>query len=790
MDSASPLWDTLPCQEKISFRTVKQWLADFERQLRSQRPIIIAQKGSFHGKTTGSLTVTENPFYRTPFGLDSDYVVFVKRNDADELSNVFDRALRTIPIPLLNTDNQIVLSPLEICAVSACFLEPIQGEGGIKPLAGSYLRHCRELTQQHRAPLVIDEIQCGMGRTGSFLCATHSDITPDYLLLSKSLGAGIAKISAMLIEQGQYIEDFGLLHTSTFAEDDFSCAIALEALAVIDDDGLAERAKSTGRRLMASLIDLVHEFPDVLCKASGKGLMLGLKFRSMVDNGSSSIRLLARGELLGYVISGYLFHLHRIRVAPSLSNGSVIRIEPSAYIGDVQCSKLIDGLRDVCNVLRKQQSHLLLQYIVNRREANISALHKDYREVNRPIPPETTSHKKIGFIGHFIDHRDIALWDPAFENFSAEEQKAFLDKVYSILSPDHTDEIDIESLNGEKVRLIFSGICATSQHFDTAWRSRHIAPLRGKVQQAVDMLTEMGCQIIGLGAYTSIITKNCEMLRQRGTALTSGNSLTVGIGLEALKSAAEDLGINWSDARFSVIGATGNIASTYSALAAESVASINLIGRSETALKRLQRLANKIYADALNTLLLPEDVAFPTGISRQLIGTGLLNAARSRPAELGVIDWYSLAIEEMGTAAPVLISADLKSVSLSNAVLCASNASYPVLLASHLGPHPTAICDISIPSDVHPSIYEQRKETVKVVKGGNVKIMTNPNFRLKGCANAPGQVFACMAETILLGLTGIGGHYTYGPVVKRNVCKIMELSRFHGFTLSSKICLS
>jgi acetylornithine/succinyldiaminopimelate/putrescine aminotransferase/predicted amino acid dehydrogenase len=769
----------------IKLGALKKWLSTRESELRSRRPITLAQRGSFHGKTTGSLALTENPAYRAPFGLSSEHVVFLNRNDEDEIGAVFEQAIYTIPIPSLTANHEITLSPLPICTVAACFVEPIQGEGGINPLTESYLRKCRAITSQYDVPLVVDEIQCGMGRTGSFLCSTQLGIAPDYLLLSKSLGGGLVKISALMIERKQYVEEFGLLHTSTFAEDDMSCAIALEVLDVLEHDNLAERAKTMGQRLLSSLSDLVTDFPDVLHEVSGKGLMLGLKFRSQVESTSSSIRLLAKEELLGYIISGYLFHLHRIRVAPSLSNGRVIRIEPSAYVGEADCAKLIDGLRDVCNVLRKQQSHLLLQYIVGRHEANVSCHHKDYRTTTCHIPSPTTAKKKIGFVGHFIDHRDMKLWDPALENFTAAEQAAFLDQVFEILSPSIVDELDIHSPNGDTVRLIFVGVCATSEHFSSAVQSKNMGLLRGKVQQAVDMLAELGCEIVGLGAYTSIITNNCEALHSRGMALTSGNSLTVGMGLQALKEATEALGIPWSDARLSVIGATGNIASTYCELAAESVASINMIGRSDAALKRLRRLANRIYADALRALI-SQGVSSTNGIAARLANSELFRIAHSRPNDLDAIDWFGLADEILGPRAPLSVSSDMSSVSTSDAILCASNAPSPILFSRHLGPQPTAICDISVPPDIHSSIHLERSDDVIVVNGGNVQIGTHPNFRLNGCSLPQGQVFACLAETILLGLTGIGDHYTYGRVVTRNVRKAMDLARFHGFVLSAK----
>ena len=89
------------------------------------------------------------------------------------------------------------------------------------------------------APLIADEIQTGMGRTGTFLACEALGVTPDYVLLSKALGGGLAKISATLIRRDRHVDRFDVLHTSTYAEDDYSSGVALKALELLDDAALA-----------------------------------------------------------------------------------------------------------------------------------------------------------------------------------------------------------------------------------------------------------------------------------------------------------------------------------------------------------------------------------------------------------------------------------------------------------------------------------------------------------------------------------------------------------------------
>lgn len=753
-------------------------------QLRDHKPALIALEGSFHGKTLGALALTENPVYRDPFYVESADIVFVGRNDLATLHEHFQTLQLKVPAVDELPDGKIVLGYQKVSGIAALFVEPIQGEGGINPIDREFLQFCRELTDEHDVALVFDEIQSGMGRTGTWLYSSQIGVAADYYTLSKSLGGGLAKISALLVRSEQYVEEFGLLHTSTFTEDDFSCALALEALRLLDEDQLPQRAATAGAYLKERLSALQARYPDVLREISGAGLMLGLKFVDQSDSNCASFRLLARQDLFGYAISGYLFHLHRLRVAPSLSQGGTIRVEPSAYISLEACDELLSALTETCEIVRKMQSHLLLQFIVGRRDLGSSSAHADYRSRNRPWPL-VSQRRKIGFVGHFIEAEDLAYWDPTFACFTVAERAGFVDQVYEVLDPDYTDEIDIDSPNGEQVRLIFSGICATSKHFADALAAKNLSTARDKVQRAVDLLAAQGCAVVGLGAYTSIVTHNCKTLHSRGVALTSGNSLTVGMGLEALKKAAGESGIEWCEARLSVVGATGNIASTYSELAAESVRSINLVGRSRVALKRLQRLANRIYADAFAVIIAAQASGEPgtvTGIARGLLGSNALRAARAASTELGEIDWFGILSDELGDSAPISIDLDMHSLAGSNVILTATNSASPIIFPAHLGEHATVICDISVPNDVDASVRSARPD-VTVIHGANVEITCRRDFQLKGFNMPIGQTFACLSETVLLGLTGITEHYSYGPISKTKVNKIMHLARLHGFRL-------
>jgi len=130
--------------------------------------------------------------------------------------------------------------------VAAVVLEPIAGEGGVRSLPAAFVTRLCEVCAEHGIPIVADEIQTGMGRTGTFLASHAMGLDPDYVCLGKALGGGLVKIGAMLVKRSRHVGAFSINHTSTFAEDDFTCGVALKALQLLDRDQLVDRCAATG----------------------------------------------------------------------------------------------------------------------------------------------------------------------------------------------------------------------------------------------------------------------------------------------------------------------------------------------------------------------------------------------------------------------------------------------------------------------------------------------------------------------------------------------------------------
>jgi acetylornithine/succinyldiaminopimelate/putrescine aminotransferase len=175
--------------------------------------------------------------------------------------------------------------------VCALVLEPVQGEGGVVPLPAEFVRAGRELCDRYDAVLIVDEIQCGLGRTGKFFAFEHFGFKPDVLTLAKSLAAGYplgAMLGSARVAECLKPGD----HGTTFGGGPLACRLALEVLDIIEQEGLIARAAAMGNYLMDGLRALASRH-SIIREVRGMGLMIGAEIGSAAKEVVN--RLLNRG---------------------------------------------------------------------------------------------------------------------------------------------------------------------------------------------------------------------------------------------------------------------------------------------------------------------------------------------------------------------------------------------------------------------------------------------------------------------------------------------------------------
>jgi ornithine--oxo-acid transaminase len=207
---------------------------------------------------------------------------------------------------------------------AAFLVEPIQGEGGIIVPPAGYLARCREICRDNRVLMICDEIQTGLGRTGRFLASEHEGVRPDGVILGKALGGGLLPVSAFCATNDVMQVFHPGDHGSTFGGNPLACAVAMAALDVLVDEGLAERAAELGGWLLGELQDLRG---GIVTDVRGRGLFVGIEVEARIGARTVVDRLLARGILSKDT------HDTVIRIAPPLN----IALEDLAWaIGEIR----------------------------------------------------------------------------------------------------------------------------------------------------------------------------------------------------------------------------------------------------------------------------------------------------------------------------------------------------------------------------------------------------------------------------------------------------------------------
>ncbi len=259
-------------------------------RLATKRSKFVAAENAFHGKTMGSLTATGRDLYREPFKPLLDCFSHVPYGDASALEAVVDEE------------------------TAAVILEPIQGEGGIIVPPAGYLKEVKAICDAKGALLIADEVQTGIGRTGTWFGVEHDGVKPDLMACAKALGGGVMPLGAIIGTPAawQGLIEAPFLHTSTFGGNQMACAAGVATIKAIKEEDLLRRSAETGAYFKAGLEQIQKEFPEVIAEVRGKGMMLGVELT----------REGAGGMLMSLMID------KSIIVAYTLNNPKVIRIEP------------------------------------------------------------------------------------------------------------------------------------------------------------------------------------------------------------------------------------------------------------------------------------------------------------------------------------------------------------------------------------------------------------------------------------------------------------------------------
>jgi acetylornithine/succinyldiaminopimelate/putrescine aminotransferase/predicted amino acid dehydrogenase len=751
-------------------------------------PVILAIEGSYHGKTLGAYSLTWNAPGRDDLRLSGPFeVIWLPRDDAAAAAEVFAR---------YQSEVTTKTGAARFNRIAGLFVEPVQGEGGIFPLDKSFADTLRKLADHADCPIIVDEIQSGMGRTGAFTASSQIGLRGDYYIFGKSLGGGLTKIGALLIDSDRYTAGYGFAHTSTFGEDDHSALVGLGALRLLDDDNVEARAHDAGTYLINLLQDLKARFPDVISDVRGCGLMIGIELASQSDNASPVITGLSDQDLLGLFVASHLLHRREVRVGTALSRPMTLRLEPSAYISRADMDKTVAGIEAVCRIISSADAADLLRHLAQSYRKSgqtpfrVSAKHTSGRTKATTATTTRTGNRAV-FLGHMIDSDDIGFWDKSLLDLSEPERENLAGRL---VDPILVKQMTLLSPSAGALDFEIQSLPITSRAIVNALREGQSARIVEQVKVAVADFARQGASVVGLGGLLSVITRNGLAVGQdiEGLQITTGNTYTVALAAEAVIRTAREQHIDPVVDRIGIIGAGGNIGSTLVHILTEQFQHFHLVGRKQT-IARVERVADAVYDAALATLQSCGETAVrglaaaiaETKPYSQIFGrdSGRMNGAWLGGEHLsaGALLRQKI-IEHYGTDPFLPVSPSIDALQNCSVIVTASNSIAPILTTSNVGPATKIICDISVPSDVDPLLSERRPD-ISMVRGGVARLSDDNQFTLDMLDLPENHMLACMAETALLGFAGKQGFEAIGDINASSVRECHELGHKLGFDL-------
>lgn len=274
----------------------------------------VSTVGAFHGKSMGAISVGGKNTYRIP------YLPMVQQVQHVEYGNAEDMRKAVHNLQAVGEK------------VAAVIVEPIQGEAGVIVPPMGYLKDLRKICDDYGVALIFDEIQTGMGRTGTMWRCEVENVTPDIMTFGKAFGGGIMPITGIICRPHMWTQELidnpWLLGSPTFGGNPVCCSAALATIKYMIDHDIPGQAKRKGAVLKSGLQKLRKKYPSVLVDVRGEGLMLAVEF--------------VRSEV-GYQVAKGLF-ARGVLTAGTLNNSKSIRFEPPAVITEEQIAAVLSRM--------------------------------------------------------------------------------------------------------------------------------------------------------------------------------------------------------------------------------------------------------------------------------------------------------------------------------------------------------------------------------------------------------------------------------------------------------------
>jgi ornithine--oxo-acid transaminase len=316
---------------------------------------MLCAKNSFHGLTTGALSLMTDLFWRDGFEPLLPGVASIPFGDLEALEKE------------LNTRT-----------LAAFIVEPLQSEAGIKVAPAGYMQAAQEICRRTGTLFVLDEVQTGMFRTGPFLAAHHYGVKPDIVVLAKALSGGLVPVSATLMTDAVYEGVYSslrraIVHTSTFSENSLSMRAGLATLDVLERQSLGERAGVLGGMLRTRLREELSSF-EMVKEIRGLGMLSGIEFKSpsklTLKIPFESFRAI-HPAMFGQIVVMRMFRDKGILTQICGNNFMVLKVAPPLVVTEDEIEEFVAAIRDVVDDMHSSPSFWIEALGLAKRAVNI-----------------------------------------------------------------------------------------------------------------------------------------------------------------------------------------------------------------------------------------------------------------------------------------------------------------------------------------------------------------------------------------------------------------------------------
>jgi acetylornithine/succinyldiaminopimelate/putrescine aminotransferase/predicted amino acid dehydrogenase len=698
-----------------------------EKIIKKTRNRIIAVTNSFHGYSTGARSILGNRNKRIRFSrltnIESVFIDDRDENWAEQLKCIIDESLITLE-RIVQADHEIKIVPFKVSTIIAAFAEPVMGEGGIRVVNSDFLK---ELSR-YEFPLISDEIQCGLGRTGDFPECKYAN----YYLFGKALGGGIEKISAVIIDKSRFCFNFSEYYTTTFGNGELASATALKSLEIIESDSLEKKVKEIGDYLKNGLTEIRNKYPSVISDVKGKGLMLAIYFDPVCAAENIILRILFKEEKAGYLFSAWLLNRHQIRIFPTISAPNTLRIEPSAYLTRKESDKVCSAIDELCSIIMSKHMYDLFLFLMDddpfSDDRKASVPEAFYRQ---DLEPPAVNAIRTAFIAHFaFPLKELRMLVPDFSRASDTGLRIMFNRMQILMGMEPVQMIALNLFHG-KVHFSFWVIPLDSSELEFLHKSGKRKQIVTKIQKAVNLAAENGAKVISLGGFTSILTNNGLSLSEPpDSKIITGNTLTAASGLLHLRNTIKLIPNFDKPNIIAIIGSTGNIGQVITEILCEQsdiCSELVLVSRSE---KRTDEFVNDLR-------------------KKEIIKVKITS------------------------------SENINDIKNADILIICSNTNDPIVFPHHIAFNkPVLITDLSVPSAVSQEVNKLPNVTT-IPFSAYVTLPEDKNAVISSYS-PPGTVFCCAAEAILLGLEQFKGALK-GRILSDDVKAITLLAQKHNF---------